>query len=291
MGLNFDLHANTVLLTVGGSRAYGINVPTSDVDLRGVVIPPSSHYFGVLDKFESIEGIEHFEQFLHLLTPEESSAAGNTKLEGSLFEMRKFIRMAMQANPNIFDCLFARDVDVRLATPVGQTLRRARHLFVTAQARGSYLGYIASQQSRLERHQRWLADPPTEPGLNGTSQQRSDWNDYGCWRKNQGSARAALDAAHGYDTKAAGHMVRLARMAWELLAHGEVNVWREDAEELRDIRLGSWSYDRVMQEVKEHVDAIDVIWQAKTFKVPAAPDRKAISDLCCLLIEEHLATA
>ena len=36
-----------LLLTLGGSRAYGTNLPTSDVDIRGIAATPMSALFGL----------------------------------------------------------------------------------------------------------------------------------------------------------------------------------------------------------------------------------------------------
>lgn len=292
MCLNFDLLAGTVLLTVGGSRAYGVNMPDSDVDFRGVAIPPIRHYFGIIDKFEQVDTIEGISQLRGLLTPEEEKAASNTKLEGSVYEIRKFVRMAMQANPNILDLLFGDMSNIRRLTAAGQVLLENRQLFVTMAARGSYLGCINAQLTKMERHRNWMLDPPTGPILNSTSQERSNWNDYLCWVKNQGSARRASDAKYGYDTKAAGHLVRLTRMGKEILSSGRVNVWRGhiDAGELLEIRQGHWTYDEVHREVSDGINRINDIVAARTHVIPDAPDHVAINDICCQAIETHFAS-
>lgn len=44
--MNFDLKPHTILLTLAGSRAYGTNTFTSDVDLKGVCVPPKEFYLG-----------------------------------------------------------------------------------------------------------------------------------------------------------------------------------------------------------------------------------------------------
>lgn len=43
--MNFNLYNHTILLTLGGSRAYGIETLTSDWDYRGLCIPPLRSYF------------------------------------------------------------------------------------------------------------------------------------------------------------------------------------------------------------------------------------------------------
>ena len=75
-----------------------------------------------------------------------------------------------------------------------------------------------------------------------------EWRQYQGWKQHRNPARAALEAAHGYDTKHASHLVRLLRMALEIVGTGEVHVWRgdRDADELRAIRDGAWSYDALI---------------------------------------------
>ena len=159
----FDLAQHTHLLCIGGSRAYGTHTDASDIDVKGVAIPPARTYFGVLDPFEQADRAEEIAVFDSVLTAHERTVTARTKLEGSVYEARKFIGLAMGANPNILDVLFCRDEEVRVCTPVGRRLRDARELFVSAACRHTYAGYAASQLGRIERHYRWHHDGPEGP--------------------------------------------------------------------------------------------------------------------------------
>lgn len=57
--MDFDLKKHTVLLVVAGSRAYGTFTPTSDVDVKGVAIPPEEYRLGYLHRFEQADKPSH----------------------------------------------------------------------------------------------------------------------------------------------------------------------------------------------------------------------------------------
>ena len=52
------LEHGTIFLTVHGSQAYGTATPTSDIDLKGVAIPPLKYHMGFVHTFEQAEASE-----------------------------------------------------------------------------------------------------------------------------------------------------------------------------------------------------------------------------------------
>lgn len=158
--MTFPLAPHTHLLVVAGSRAFGTHHPDSDVDLKGVAIPPAAWFHGCMRQFEQSTDADAIAAFRGQLTTDEQAIVARTKLEGSVFDLRKFLRLAAEANPNIIEVLFCRDDEVRLITDVGRRLRAARSLFVSARARHTFAGYATAQLKRIETHRRWLLHPP-----------------------------------------------------------------------------------------------------------------------------------
>lgn len=76
---------------------------------------------------------------------------------------------------------------------------------------------------------------------------------YWDWKKNRNQSRSVLEEKFGYDTKHAMHLVRLLRMAEEVLQEGIVRVKRPDAQELLAIRDGAWTYE----ELVEYAEGVD----------------------------------
>lgn len=158
--MDFDLRAHTILLTVAGSRAYGLHRPDSDVDLKGVAIPPAPYFHGFARKFAQADDAASMAPFAVDLTDEEQTIVASTKLEGSIYGLRKFARLASECNPNILDALFCRDAEVRHLHPLGRRLREHREAFLSARARHTYAGYANAQLKRIRTHRTWLLDPP-----------------------------------------------------------------------------------------------------------------------------------
>lgn len=154
------LRENTVLLTVAGSMAYGTYTDGSDVDLKGVAIPPLQYFIGMGPNFRFADKPLHIEKFREDLNPDFRARADRTKLEGSIYDLHEFLRLASDCNPNILDVLFCRDEEVVLATSIGQELRTHRKMFLSRVARYRFAGYALSQLRRIMGHHEWLENPP-----------------------------------------------------------------------------------------------------------------------------------
>lgn len=160
--MDFPLRAHTHLLVVAGSRGQGLHRPGSDVDVKGVAIPPARYFHGCTAVFEQAAERADIAVFRDTLRPDERAIAEATHLEGTVFDLRKLLRLAAESNPNLLEILFCRDEEVRLITPLGRRLREARALFVTARARHTFGSYATAQLKRIETHRRWLLTPPTD---------------------------------------------------------------------------------------------------------------------------------
>ena len=367
-----EIRNRTVLLVIGGSRAYGLHRPDSDVDVKGAAIPPRAAVLGLFERFDQVDDPEGLQPLHDWLSPEEQAVG---KVEGAVYDTRKVLRLATEANPNILDLLFCRDSEVRHLTPLGAELREYRDAFVTQKAQATFAGYAHAQLKRIRNHRSWLLDPPKAAptraafglpetalvprtqreaaeaavrkqldtwrldldgldeaekirvreameaqlsdiavavGFGGTSDDLSwmaaartvglndnliealraerafrsaqqHFRNHQRWLKERNPARAALEARYGYDTKHGSHLVRLLRMAAEILQTGTVHVWRgpdpggpEDHEELRAIRNGAWSFDELVQWADQQTTRLRQWVDRGEAVVPPAPDRIAI---------------
>ncbi len=118
------------------------------------------------------------------------------------------------------------------------------------------------------------------------SGKKREFDNYQTWKKTRNPARAELEAKHGYDSKHAGHLVRLTRMCREILETGKVLVRRPDAEELLAIRNGAWSYEQLIEWFDRANGELDSV--AVASRLPKTPDFEEIDRLCVELIGEAI---
>jgi len=260
----------SILIVTSGSRAYGLNTPTSDHDIRGVAVPPDSYFHGFLNVFEQAEqkagaqrGPDPLLEFRdgHLQPVLETDIPDLT-----IYDIRKFFKLAADGNPNIIEVLWGDPEDVLQVTSAGLRLLDARELFLSKKVKHTFSGYAVAQLKRIRAQHGALASGKSPTGT-----------------------RAELKLRHGYDTKHAVHLVRLMRMCREILTEGRVVVKRFDREELLAIRNGAWSYERVVTWAEEQYAELDAL--AAKSSLPYGPDRVALDELCQEIVEEELARA
>lgn len=121
---------NVVLKGITGSKAYGLDTPTSDTDIKGVFVVPINDILG-----------------LFWNRSKETKATHNPDIE--FHEVGKFIRLAADCNPSILELLYLDDY-LELS-PIGQMLIDNRDLFLSKHIYKSYGGYAVSQAHDLNK--------------------------------------------------------------------------------------------------------------------------------------------
>ncbi len=142
---------NICFLTISGSQAYGMNTDKSDVDVKGIVLPPKSvreHLFQRFDQAINNEQVE--KEYCHLKNPL------NPKFESTVYSLQKFIQLAAQVNPNIIEILSCSQQDILFKNKIGEKLLENKDLFISTKAKFTMSGYAFSQAAKIERHRKWL---------------------------------------------------------------------------------------------------------------------------------------
>jgi hypothetical protein len=112
----------------------------------------------------------------------------------------------------------------------------------------------------------------------------TEWQSYQNWKQTRNPERAEMESKFKYDGKHAAHLVRLMRMAIEILRDGEVYVKRPDAKELLEIRNGSWTYEKLVSYAEEMDQKAAELY--KTSELPHHPNIKKLDALCMELVQE-----
>lgn len=161
------------LVALVGSHAYGMATEHSDRDYRGFYVPDATGILGLRE-------------------PEPQYDRKDPDL--CIFEIGKFAKLALAANPNIIEILWAQPA---MLNPAGERLREIRTAFLSQRARSSYIGYANAQLRRVVKGESFSGDGPRRR------------------------------------VKAVGHLFRLLEQGEHLLRHGDLNLEVSDPERLR----------------------------------------------------------
>lgn len=122
------LNNNIILLTFGGSHAYGTNIEGSDIDIRGCALNSKS----------DLLGFSNFEQYIDNAT------------DTTIYSFNKLISLLLNCNPNVIEMLGCKKEHYYMISEVGQVLLDNRKLFLSQKAVASFGGYATQQLRRLQ---------------------------------------------------------------------------------------------------------------------------------------------
>jgi predicted nucleotidyltransferase len=128
-----DLYEHVIYRCVVGSHAYGLAGAASDVDHRGIFLPPADLHWSLFGVPEQLEDKATDEVY---------------------WELRKFVTLALKANPNILECLYTPIVEH--TSPIADELLAMRDRFLSRHVYQTYNGYVLSQFKRLEQDMRTI---------------------------------------------------------------------------------------------------------------------------------------
>lgn len=123
-----DLADFVIYRCVVGSKAFGLSGPDSDLDIRGIYLPPAEIDWSLYGAPEQLESADDEECF---------------------WELKKFLVMALKANPNVLECLYT--PLILDAKPLAMELRSMRFSFLSKLVYKTYNGYVLSQFKKLEQ--------------------------------------------------------------------------------------------------------------------------------------------
>ena len=306
--LKTDKHLgkNIIFLTTGGSYAYGTNVETSDLDIRGIAVETSNE----------ILGSSSFEQF------------ENKETDTVIYGLRKIIKLMLNCNPNVLEMLGTKDEHIFVCNKYGKMIKDNTKLFLSKRAIQSFGGYASAQLRRLQNALARDNYPQKEKEihmLNTIKTQIATMKDrYEVFSKENLNIYIDKSKKEGFESelfidvnfthyplrdfkniyaemsnvindydklnhrnskkdtnhlnKHAMHLIRLFLMGIELLEGKGINTYRKnDREFLLKIRNGEFSYSEIFEMVNDYEKKFD--YAAKNTCLKDEPDYDKVEEL------------
>ena len=128
--------SNSIIFeSISGSRAYGLQTPTSDTDIRGVFILPK-------DKFYSLDYIGQI---------------NNETNDIVYYELRKFIELCLKNNPNILELLNMPAECIQIKHPIYDKI--TSELFLSKLCKNTFANYAFTQIKKARGLNKKIVNP------------------------------------------------------------------------------------------------------------------------------------
>lgn len=310
--LKTDVHlgSNVILLGLGGSHAYGMDTPTSDLDVRGVA----------LNTREEILTYKNFEQFT------------NEATDTTIYSFNKMIHLLSNCNPNTIEILGLLPEHYLYVSSIGKELLDNKKMFLSKKAAHAFGGYATAQLRRLDnKSARLVGQEQRERHIMNSILSAKDTFPEKYFEHSEDSIKLYIDKSvqEGYDTeifmdvnlthyplrdyksmwsemnaivkdygkigkrnsraiehnklgKHMAHLIRLYLMAFDIFEKQEIITYRkDDLELLMDIRNGKYLDDN-RQPISEFYEIVDefekrLSYDKENTDLPEFPDYKLIN--------------
>ena len=133
---------NMLVKHYAGSISYGTNLPTSDVDFRGIFCGDP---INILTPFYTIRECDDA-----------------TEEDTKLYELAHFFKLCLDCNPNIVETLWVDESDITFRTAAYDFVREHRSDFLSSKIAFTTSGYAFSQLKRIKGHNKWIVNPQSE---------------------------------------------------------------------------------------------------------------------------------
>jgi uncharacterized protein len=122
-----DLYQRVIYRCIIGSQAYGLAGEESDIDRRGIYLPPADLHWSLYGVPEQLE---------------------NHATQEAYWELQKFLILALKSNPNVLECLYSPLVEHK--TALAEELLAMRASFLSRLVYQTYNGYVMSQFKKMQ---------------------------------------------------------------------------------------------------------------------------------------------
>lgn len=135
--MKFDYKDYTIVRHLAGSHAYGTNIETSDVDIRGIFVAPQEY---TRTPFYTVNEV-----------------TDETQEDTKLFELNNFIKLYTDMNPTIVETLWVDQKDIITGSDVYDHLRSYNQALLSKKAAFTFSGYAISQLKRIKGHNKHVS--------------------------------------------------------------------------------------------------------------------------------------
>lgn len=200
----------------------------------------------ILPRVEYYLGLNQYEQYERL--------DREHGIDVCYYEIRKFARLAMSGNPSVY-AIFAGPKQVAVE-PYASEIMALWPLVISKRIVASHIGMATAHMK----------------GMNHRGRNTGE------------KGREAIER-HGYNTKDAGHVIRVLGQCADLLRTGTFVFPRPNAAELLEIKTGQWTEERVRARAEQLIAELRGLEASSS--LPDEPDFDAVSTRVAGIVEGY----